>query len=142
MIPMIDIKEGFELDRKIADAIDWTLFILVYVNPMCSARSEALCSSFLIPEETKGTKDVIEIGPYHPSITEDNIPKYSIDTNEAINAAQRLSDHLVLVRDEVSDGLWECKLIPSNDPENWGRAETPALAICSAILKFKEINDG
>ena len=62
----------------------------------------------------------------------------STDLNAAFAAVKRMSKYFYLHSSEDMV-VWECKLVSADSFALCVHAETPALAICAAILKLKEV---
>ena len=109
---MIEIKEGIDLDRAVAEAIGQ------------SFATDA-------PEGFVGIWD--KWGP--------DLPKYSTDLNDAFHAAEKSAKDFygsvelppcITVDNRTG---WKCTI--EDSPE--GRGRTPALAICAAILNMEPL---
>ena len=107
----IEIKPGAELDQAVAEAIGlrW------------------------IP----GTRFQMEAWWHEEGWCKRKLPAYSRDLNEAFAAAKQVSSYFYLFTAEELDGKWECKLTRRDGFRELVHAETPALAICAAILKLR-----
>ena len=130
----VAIEAGAELDRAVAEACGPCV-----TEPVTAIRCkqtdlervlESAPGGGMIQIESADDIEVVSIG-FHPST----------DLNAAFAAAERVSGYFAVTKNDCSEGLWECKLSPHDDICEWGRAETPALAICAAILKLKESGD-
>ena len=64
------------------------------------------------------------------------IPQYSTDLNAAFAAAEKINGWFALNKCETPS-RWECKLVVDDSPPKWIEGDTPALAICAAILSAK-----
>jgi hypothetical protein len=139
---MIEIKPGPELDQAVAEAIGWTPPRIPPEEhpkplPLCP-----LCDDYRHPsqEVEDWRSDWFWREPGNgPCWTK---PKeFSRDLNTAFAAAEafKLFDKdgydAMLAKDDV-DGRWEVLWI--TDDVDSMQADTPALAICAAILKIKE----
>lgn len=126
---MTEIKAGPELDRAVAEAIGIELHARYGVSQFVTMREWlALTGAKQCPECEEG-------GSFHEMVTQF---EPSIDLNTAFAAAEKV-------------GLWkECgycqasgqhvisKTIPVKSwDDTIAHADTPALAICAAILKLK-----
>lgn len=119
---MVEIKEGSELDRAIAEAIGMT----------CTHR--VLGSDIEFWSDPRAPRDVSRT--FNPSV----------DLNDAFYASEA-TGLFTVDRDgpevhlaKTFDGLWEI-LTGRKEMGYIVRENTPALAICAAILKTKEALD-
>ncbi len=139
---MNTIKPGPELDRAVAEAVGWTHKICVGYrdeagNDLDAAEAiSAGCSLLAVRKLIYKTVDAKTGGKY--------IPRYSTDLNAAFEAAEKVG--------LFSETFWRT-LGMDEFGETWGVFEqdgavkktvagenhdTPALAICAAILKRRE----
>ena len=126
----VKIEAGRELDKAVAESIGqsedhhWehhgdALAVSMYRCKKCGGTVVCRCNS----------------RPRHDVC----LPWYSTDLNAAFAAADVAEVFELHTLTQREDGLW--RLVDSND---WfenvpGIATTPALAICAAILKLKEV---
>ena len=123
------IEAGPELDRAVAEAIGWTRMVV-------KGQPDRLVGFFeVIPQEA------VEVGPYDPAVTDKLISPYSTDLNAAFAAAEKVGLFDIgyqlgkwnrKTSWVVQDGCPELK-----EPDIIGYGDTPALALCAAILKLK-----
>lgn len=127
----VAIEAGPELDRAVAKALGWRRTIAVGPSVSVQAACGFLCNA---------EPEYVETGADDPRVPDKVIPKYSTDLNAAFAAAERVG-----LFDEYQIGKWNpreyCVILSCDQPDERdiiGRAETPALAICAALLKLKE----
>jgi len=123
---MIKIKEGPELDLAVAEAIGVKCYLSKERDtPLCLVTGPG--SEVLNKLNASGVS-WRNTFPFQPSI----------DLNSALAAAEKVSDYFVLNKCEFTEGKWDCKLVATDLATEWYRADTPALAICAAILKAND----
>ena len=119
----MEIKEGPELDRAVAEAIG-----LLWTGPYGSRRGGG--QKFCWPGETVPPRYVDVGGTWSPST----------DLNAAFEAADKVglfdkNKHDAILG-KTSSGQWE--IVWGTDDEDTVTAPSPALAICAALLELKE----
>ena len=131
---MIKIKEGPELDLAVAEAIGVKCYLSKERDtPLCVVTGPG--SEVLNKLNASGVS-WRNTFPFQPSI----------DLNAAFAATEKFGlfsgNHLHIpgpgnfcaMLYKLSDGIWH---VSGNSGERYSDAETPALAICAAILKAK-----
>ena len=125
---MIEIKEGPELDRAVAIAVGFRRVIQIGPKPDFSQP----------PFLDTRPAELVEVGADDERMPKEIIPNYSSNLNMTFAAANKVSDYFVLNKCEFTEGKWDCKLVATDLATEWYRADTPALAICAAILEAKK----
>ncbi len=106
-----------ELDRKVAEAIG--------VEGESGPLMKVTDDNGNITKFIRGFADGRNVSMFHPSK----------DLNDAFWAAEQVSDFIHVSKNEASNGRYESSL----QPNVWGiLADTPALALCNAIIALKE----
>lgn len=100
-----------DINQQVAEAIG------LVTDPECTWN-------YLYSGPHQDCEDTKACRPFHPST----------DLNDAFWAAEKVGHHFYLSRNELSGEMWECSLKSGSVGV---MAETPALAICAAILKLK-----
>jgi hypothetical protein len=148
MATTVEITPGPELDRAVAEAVGETVI----------SREEAVakCNDWRLrqPEPHGPDFESWFVGEWYldgqpNSGGLDSLPSYSTDVHAAFAAAEKVGlfcGYNLGVRADVvtKEGWWVVGLTCdySTDDDVLSRADTPALAICAAILKLKETSDG
>ena len=125
---MTVIKPGPELDRAVAEAVD----------PLCTVAMCVADGCRDAPPDTEG--DVLAVWKWNGERTYILLPKFSTDLNAAFAAAEKVGlfrKQCCLLQDTYWH-VWGRFTGRTLGPEFNERGETPALAICAAILKLKE----
>lgn len=119
---MIEIKPGRELDKAVAKAIGWTRVVMVFPE-------DAPLNS------TSDANTQVVLHELNADHGEKFIPRYSTDLNAAFEAAVLATDGKFAIESRSGHAV----TFVVHMPKNVITCETtPALAICAAILKFKE----
>ena len=126
---MIEIKEGPELDRAVAEAIGWPKLRCAFVYYGDGGYEGALfrCSR---------CGDVVWDSIHSPD--QACLPKYSTDLNAAWAAAEKVFLVFRLQCRGLNRYEFECEYPGDDGWSRCGEFSTGALAICAAILKLKE----
>jgi len=136
------LEAGPELDRRVAEAVGDLRKDHNWVEPLYGPLNYYECSCGMRAHTRPLSEGERLLPVTDPSDPTPCLNPYSTDLNAAFRAAEKVNDYVVVMKHELSTGgLWECKLSPRNSLCEWVRAETPALAICGAILKLKENSD-
>lgn len=139
---MVEIKPGPELDKAVAEAVD----------PYCSVGMCASSGCIDIPVSATGDTaetdpDVLAVWKWDGERNWRTLPKFSTDLNAAFAAAEKVFDCGFAVHTAGKPvGGWkrfQCIVGVGWDGERAEsqiqvEAETPALAVCAAILKLKD----
>jgi len=137
--PKTTITPGPELDRAVAEAAD----------PCCSVRECVSSVCIDIPPSQVGDTDpgVPAVWNWKGKRNWRTLPKFSTDLNVAFKAAEKVdlfpADGMRFLRKEV-DETWTIEEIYTITPYEVcivGKASTPALAICAAILEMRPSQD-
>jgi hypothetical protein len=135
---MTEIKAGPKLDRAVAEAIGYSLCMAFKAETDPVSRTDP--SLLRVPELILRT-----ITADSDRMPDNLLPKFSTDLNAAFAAAERVelfSDYYYrMLGVDESDKTWG---VYQQDEHHIDRPignrlyDTPALAICAAILKLKE----